>query len=102
MFPKHKELFTQEHLGSNDEDTYPDLEQNLGVLRRYKGKRQITSEEIMMDDFNNVRKNLDDQLSQTYAVDSTNDSSAMENTRNIIARLRAGRNPTSGLGEEFR
>ena len=97
-FPKHNELFTKENLET--EDQYTTDEEDLGIMRKYRRRRQITTEELMQDDFNQVRRNMDKQLYENYNVEGASESQLMEHTQSIVARLKHNRKPETGA--EFR
>ena len=101
-FPRHGELFTQEHLGDDERDYYSTDEEDLGILRKYRAPRNIKAEDVILDDFKKVRKNLQQQMEETYRVDTSNNYQAMENTKNIVARLRHNRSLSKSLGKDFK
>jgi hypothetical protein len=90
-FPKHNELFTKENLDT--EDQYSTDEEDLGIMRKYRRRRNVTTEELMQDDFNQVRRNMDKQLYENYNVEGASESQLMEHTQSIIARLKHNRKP---------
>ncbi len=100
-FPKHGELFSQENLGEHDDEYITDDEE-LGALRRYRAPRNIRAQDIMTDDFRKVRQNMQQQIQDTYSVDTMSDTQAMEHTKNLIARMKSGRNMNKSLGESFK
>jgi len=56
----------------------------------------------MYDDFKKIRTNLQEKIQDTFSVDTMSDSQAMEHTKNLIARMRNGRNLQKSLGENFK
>ena len=101
-FPKHNELFTQENLGADEDDIYITDEEDQGILRRYKPRRNITADDIMTEDFKKVRQNLQQQFQETYHIDTMSDTQAIEHTKSLISRIRQGRDLKGSLGKEFR
>jgi hypothetical protein len=101
-FPKHDELFSQENLEPEDDKFTLDDDQDKGVLRRYRPRRNITAKDIMQDDFNKVQQNMKQKVMDTYDFENLSEAQAMEQTRNITARMKMGRENLSSEGQSFK
>lgn len=98
-FPKHHELFTPQNLET--EENYTTDEEDLGILRRYESKQSMNTQQIMAKDFNQVRQRMDQEIQDTYSVDTSSDKAMMEHTQSMISRIRKGRG-FEATGEEFK
>jgi hypothetical protein len=101
-FPKHDELFSHQNLDQEEDSFTLDDEQDKGVLRRYKPRRNINAKDIMQDDFNKVQQNMRQKVMDTYDFENLSEAQAMEQTRNITARFKMGRESILSEGQEFK
>lgn len=109
-FPKHSSLFNEQYLEDHNEGFMPeDPEDDLGVMRTYKSPRHLhpsdrpnlSANQIMEKDLNQVRAKLSRELAETYANPTSTDSQQIEHTQSMIARLRTKKNMET-TGEDFK
>jgi hypothetical protein len=109
-FPKHSSLFNEQYLEDHNEGLFPENpEEDLGVMRTYKSPRNLdpsdrpilSANQIMEKDLNQVRSKLSSKLAQTYSGPISTDSQQIENTQNLIARLKSKKDMQS-VGEDFK
>jgi len=102
-FPKHKELFSNDFISPRDQDDDEFLEpgDDIGIMRKYKARKNITAEDVMARDMKQVQQNLQKQIANTYSYKDGSGNEMMETTQNIISRLRRGKGLKT-VGQDFK